>query len=148
MQPIKTILLVAISIQVWFFAFEAKGEVRYASFFLTTGSDAVDAGDNVVFNDQVTLSGIKYNNTTGVFTLPAGVYTVTYFFAPYEMPAVNMYVNNQLILNSPLGGNSTVLRLTSVKNTLTLKYISPGSFSAPSANQSWASVAISQINSP
>jgi len=122
---------------------------NYASFFMTTGSGggSVNAGDNVIFNDQVTLSGIKYDNATGVFTLPAGVYTVTYFFAPFSIPAVNMYVNHQLILNSPLGGNSTVLKLTAPSNTLTLQYISTGSFSAPSAGQSWASIAISQINS-
>lgn len=124
----------------------APNKGRYASFFLTTGSDGVNAGENVIFNDQVTLSGIKYDNTTGVFTLPPGTYTVTYFFAPFSMPSVNMYVNNQLILNSPLGGSSTVLKLTAPRNTLTLQYISAGSFSAPGANQSWASIAISQVS--
>jgi hypothetical protein len=152
MQQIKTILLLAITMQVCLLSVEANtGETnngRYASFFLTTGTSGVSAGENVIFNDQVTLSGIKYDNSTGVFTLPAGIYSVTYFFGAFSIPPVNMYVNHQLILNSPLGGNSTVLRLTAPTNTLTLQYISAGSFSAPSTNQSWASIAISQINPP
>jgi len=121
----------------------AKSE-KYASFFLTTGSGGVDvnAGENVMFNNQVALSGIKYNNATGLFTLPAGTYTVTYFFAPFTIPSVNMYANGKLILNSPLGGSSTVLALTEPSNTLSLQYISTNSFSAPGANQSWASISI------
>lgn len=119
---------------------------NYASLYLTTGSAGVNAGDNVLFNSQVTLSGIEYDNATGLFTLSPGTYAVTYFFAPFSTPAVNMYANGQLILNSPLGGNSTVLTFTEPTNTLSLQYIAPGSFSAPGANQSWVSIAIFQID--
>ena len=121
---------------------------NFASFFLTTSSGEVDVtpGENVVFNNQLALSGIGYDTTTGVFTLSPGTYAVTYFFAPFSIPAVNMYVNGQLILNSPLGGNSTVLTLTESTNTLTLQYISTNSFASPGANQSWASIAIFQID--
>lgn len=181
MQQLKKILMLVITMQVSFFALEAKlaqqdrssssshcdhygpvgptgptgpaGDPRdgfgnYASFFMTTGSGNVDviAGENVIFNDQVTLSGIEYDSSSGVFTLSPGTYAVTYFFAPFSIPSVNMYVNNQLILNSPLGGSSTVLTLTEATNTLTLQYISTGSFAAPSAGQSWASIAIFQID--
>lgn len=121
---------------------------NYASFFLTTSSGDVDVnpGENVIFNDQVTLSGIQYDSATGVFTLSPGTYAVTYFFAPFSIPSVNMYVNGQLILNSPLGGSSTVLTLTEPTNTLVLQYISLNSFSVPGANESWASIAILQID--
>ncbi len=121
---------------------------NYASFFLTTGSGSVDVtpGENVLFNNQVALLGIQYDSTTGVFTLRPGTYAVTYFFDPRNIPSVNMYVNGQLILNSPLGGSSTVLTLTEPTNTLVLQYIFEQSFSAPEANQSWASIAIFQID--
>jgi len=118
---------------------------NYASFFLTTGAD-VTIGDNVIFNSQVALLGIEYDNTTGVFTLSPGTYSVTYLFEPFETPPINMYVNDQLILNSPLGGNSTVLTLTEPTNTLTLQYIATGTFTAPDANQSRVSIAIFQID--
>ncbi len=121
---------------------------RYASFFLTTDSGDVDVtpGENLIFNNQVALSGIEYDGSTGVFTLKPGTYSIIYLFAPFSIPSVNMYVNGQLILNSPLGGSSTVLTLTEPINTLTLQYISLNSFSAPGVNQSWASIAIFQIN--
>ncbi|MBS0654499.1 MAG: hypothetical protein JSR46_01870 [Verrucomicrobia bacterium] len=127
--------------------YRIHAERGVASFFLTTDSGDVDVnpGDNVLFNNQVALSGIEYNADTGVFTLCPGTYEVTYFFAPFSMPAVNMYVNGQLVLNSPLGGSSTVITVTEPMNTLTLQYITTGSFDAPGANQSWASVAISQV---
>lgn len=125
---------------------QAFGE--YASFFLTTSSGDVDliAGENLIFNSQVTLSGIGYDSTTGVFTLGPGTYSVIYFFAPFSIPSLNMYVNGQLVLNSPLGGSSTVLTLTEPSNTLVLQAISTDSFSAPGANQSWASIAIFRID--
>lgn len=119
----------------------------YASFFLTTNSNNLDviAGENLIFNDQVTLSGIGYDETTGVFTLNPGTYAVTYFFAPFSIPSVNMYVNDQLILNSPLGGSSTIFTVEESVNTLTLQYITINSFSTPGVNNSWASIAIFQL---
>lgn len=121
---------------------------RYASFFMTTSSGSVDLtpGENLIFNSQVALSGIGYDSTTGVFSLLPGTYSVIYFFAPFSIPALNMYVNGQLILNSPLGGSSTVLTLTEPINTLVLQSITTNSFAAPGANQSWASIAIFQID--
>lgn len=120
----------------------------YASFFLTSGSSGTGlaAGENLIFNNQVTLSGIDYDTSTGVFTLGPGTYSVIYLFFALEMPPINMYVNGQLVLNSPLGGGSTVLTLTDPINTLTLQAIAAGTFSAPSAGQSVASIAIFQID--
>lgn len=176
MQQLKKILIFALMMQLSFLTLEAGEEQldkscchrrgpagarggtggagepntgfgNFASFYLTTGSPAINPGDNVLFNSQVTLSGIDYNNATGVFTLAPGTYAVTYFFAPFNIPPVNMYVDGQLVLNSPLGGSSTVLTLKKPTNTLTLKYIAPSNgFSSPGAGQSWASIAICPID--
>lgn len=122
---------------------------NYASFFFDSSSGDVDVmpGQNVLFNRQAALLGIQYNSSTGVFTLGPGTYSVTYFYnAMGSFIPLNMFVNGQLVLNSPLGGSSTVLTLTEPINTLALQYIYAQSFSVPGANQSWASIAIFQID--
>jgi hypothetical protein len=118
---------------------------EYASLFLTKGA-TVTAGDNLIFDTPVLLSGIGYDTSTGVFTLPSGTFSVIYFYTPFTTPPCNLWVNGEeQILNSGIGGGATLLTLIEPINTLEVIAITTGTFSNASANQSLASIAISRI---
>ena len=114
---------------------------------MTQGSGGGDLlpGQNFLFNNQVALSGIEYNSSTGVFTFGPGTYSVTYFYPPFTVE-LNLYVNNQLIFNSPIGGSSTIFTVTEPTNTLVLQVMAARSFTAPPAGSSIASISLVRID--
>lgn len=119
---------------------------QYASFFMTQGSDGdLLSGQNFLFNNQVALSGIDYDSSTGVFTFGPGTYSVAYFYAPFTVE-LNLYVNGELIFNSPLGGSSTIFTVTEPINTLALQVMATKTFTAPPAGSSIASIALFRID--
>lgn len=120
---------------------------QYASFFMTQSSGDVDLlpGQNFLFNNQVALSGIDYDTSTGVFTFGPGTYSVTYFYPAFTIE-LNLYVNGELIFNSPISGSSTIFTVTEPSNTLVLQVMSTRSFTAPPAGASIASIALFRID--
>lgn len=90
---------------------------QYACLY-SSEAQTLATGQNVLFPNEISLSGIQYNSTTGVFTLPAGIYNVTYFSTPTN---VNLVSNGTIVPNSPLGGCVTVLILTQDSNTIALQ---------------------------
>lgn len=118
---------------------------EYALFYLTLGATA-EAGSNIVFDTQAALVGIDYDSDTGVFTLNPGTYSISYFYQPFMTPACNLYVNGELVLNSGIGGTSTVLTLTESSNTLVVQATTSASFTNAGANQSRASICIFQVD--
>lgn len=119
---------------------------QYASFFMTQSSGGnLLPGQNFLFNNQVALSGIDYDSSTGVFTFGPGTYSVTYFYPPFTIE-LNLYVNGELIFNSPIGGSSTIFTVTEPVNTLVLQVMASRSFAAPPAGASIASIALFRID--
>jgi hypothetical protein len=108
-------------------------------------TQTLTTGQNVLFGNQISLAGIQYNSTTGVFTLPAGIYSVTYFSNPSNL---NLVANGTIVLNSPLGGCATILNLSSSTNTLSLQAQSTLTLEQPTGSipQCAAMITIYKIN--
>lgn len=115
---------------------------QYACLY-SNEAQTLTIGQNVLFANEISLSGIQYDSTTGVFTLPAGIYSVTYFSTLIN---VNLVSNGSVVPNSPLGGCVTVLILSQDSNTIALQAqssISLGSLASPLCN---AMITIYQID--
>lgn len=115
---------------------------QYACLY-SNETQTLATGQNVLFANEISLSGIQYNSTTGVFTLPAGIYSVTYFSTPTN---VNLVSNGSIVPNSPLGGCVTVLILTQASNTLALQAQSGITLSAVTSPLCNAMITIYQID--
>lgn len=115
---------------------------QYACLYNTVGQ-TLTTGENVLFQNEISLEGITYDNTTGVFTLLPGTYSVTYF----SNPSVNfvLVANGAFVPNSPLAGSATILTLSNTTNTLSLQAQANGSLPAASSNQCSAMITIYQI---
>lgn len=118
---------------------------QYASLYTNT-TQSFTSGDNVLFESQVSLAGISYNNATGVFTLSPGVYAVTYFVGGGTTD-FNVVANGSVVRNSPLGaGFVGVIPLSNATNTLSLTAQTTTSFSSQSAPNCAALITIYQID--
>lgn len=115
---------------------------QYACLY-SNEAQTLTIGHNVLFANEISLSGIQYDNTTGVFTLPPGTYSVTYFSTPTN---VNLVSNGSIVPNSPLGGCITILVLTQNSNTLALQAQGPVSLSALAPPLCNAMITIYQID--
>lgn len=115
---------------------------QYACLY-SNEAQTLTIGQNVLFANEISLSGIQYDSTTGVLTLPAGIYSVTYFSTPTNL---NLVSNGSIVPNSPLGGCVTVLILTQDSNTIALQAqssINLGALASPLCN---AMITIYQID--
>lgn len=124
---------------------------RFASYWLTNQPSLV-GGQNILFNLQQTLSGIVYDPTTGIFTLPPGVYFINFFATPNQsfVADVNLNVNGTIIPNPNLEGASIVVDLTAASNTVSVQATgtwSPQTGDIGSFFFAYASIAIYQIGS-
>lgn len=108
---------------------------QYACLYSSVAQTLAD-GQNVLFGNQVSLAGITYNSTTGVFTLQPGTYSVTYFSTPIgsisSASELNIVANGSIIPNSPLGGSATIVTLSNAVNTLALQAQAAITLSLPS----------------
>lgn len=97
---------------------------QYACLYSNV-AQPLTTGQNVLFGNQISLSGIVYNSTDGVFTLPPGTYSVTYFSTPLgslsSASELNLVANGAIVPNSPFGGCATILTLSNDTNTLALQ---------------------------
>lgn len=115
---------------------------QYACLY-SNETQILPIGQNVLFANEISLSGIQYDNTTGIFTLPAGIYSVSYFSTPTN---VNLVSNGSIVPNSPLGGCVTVLILTQNSNTLALQAQSSITLDAAASPLCNAMITIYQID--
>lgn len=137
---------------------EGEGFQRFASYWLTNQPSLV-GGQNVLFNLQQTLKGIQYDSTTGVFTLPAGVYVINFFATPTNGPigttaisrnTLNLNVNGTIIPNPSLEGATIVVELSADSNVVSVQATgnwSPQTDNIASYFFAYASIAIYQIGS-
>lgn len=124
---------------------------RFASYWLTNQPSLV-GGQNVLFNLQQTLEGIQYDETTGLFTLPPGVYVINFFATPNQsfVANLNLVVNGTVIPNPNLEGATIVIDLTEANNTVAVQATgnwSPQTGDIGSFFFAYASIAIYQIGS-
>ncbi len=101
---------------------------QYACLYSSI-DQTLTTGQNVLFGNQISLSGITYNAATGVFTLQPGTYSVTYFSTPVDN--INLVANGAIVPNSPLGGSATILTLSNPINTLALQAQASTSLTLP-----------------
>jgi hypothetical protein len=95
-------------------------------------------GQNVLFPNEISLTGVTYDNTAGTLTLPPGTYSVSYFSDPTGN--LNLVANGVVIPNAPLGGSATILTLSNSTNTLALQ--SQGNVNLPAAGTNQCSAMI------
>lgn len=98
---------------------QGGGFERFASYWLVNQPSLL-ANQNVVFNLQQTLQGIQYDPTSGIFTLPAGVYVINYFASPGVESSANfsLIVNGLSIPSPGVEGGSVVVDLSSTSNNM------------------------------
>ncbi len=116
---------------------------QYACLY-TSVAQYLEQGDNVLFENQISLAGISYNSTTGIFTLQPGTYSITYFGAPGG--ELNLVANGSIVSNSPLGGSAAIVTFSNETNTLALQAQSTVDLSEPGTDQCNAMITIYQIN--
>jgi hypothetical protein len=95
---------------------------RFASYWLTNQPSLVD-GQNVQFNLQQTRQGIEYDPSTGIFTLPAGVYAINFFGTPnlaFEN-TLNLNVNGTIIPTPSLEGSTIVVQFSDPENLVSVQ---------------------------
>ena len=128
---------------------QGGGFEQYASYWLTNQPSLVE-GQNVLFNLQQTLSGIDYDPSTGIFTVPAGVYAVTFFGTPnlsFEN-TLNLNVNGTILPTPSLEGGNYVVQFSSESNQISVQATgdwSPQTGDIGSYFFAYASIAIYQI---
>jgi hypothetical protein len=115
----------------------------YACLYSNT-SQTLSAGQNVLFQNELSLAGVTYDGTTGVLTLPAGNYSVSYF--SYPSGSLNLVANGNLIPNSPLSGSVTILTLSNATNSLALQAPDGANLSESGTNQCNAMITVYRIN--
>lgn len=121
----------------------------FASYYFTNDV-GYTTGENIIFNLQGTLSGIEYDQTTGVFTLSPGVYVIN---AISNGPAdVNLVVNGTMLPNPNQPTASYVVNLTLSSNTVSYQAASSWSptYNAGAIDDYFgagATIAITQIGS-
>ncbi len=130
---------------------QGGGFQKFASYWLTNQPSLV-GGQNVLFNLQQTLQGIQYDLTTGIFTLPAGVYVINFFATPNTefTNSLNLNVNGTVIPSPGLEGASVVVDLSAASNLVSVQATgdwSPQTGDIGSFFFAYASIAIYQIGS-
>jgi len=116
---------------------------QYACLYRSS-TQTLASGDKVLFENQISLEGITYDNTTGILTLQPGTYSVSYFTSP--VGNLNLVANGGTVPNSPLVGSATILTLSNGTNTLWLQAFANTTLPAGTANQCNAMITIYQIN--
>lgn len=127
------------------------GFERYASYWLTNQPSLV-SGQNILFNLQQRLKGIDYDSTTGIFTLPPGVYAINFFGTPNNTfdNTLNLNVNGTIIPTPGLEGSMIVIELSETSNQVTVQATGnwdPQTGGIGSYFFAYASIAIYQIGS-
>lgn len=112
---------------------------QYACLYSSV-NQIITQGNNVLFANQISLAGISYDSTTGVFTLQPGTYYVTYFSIP--VGGLNLVANGSIVPNSPLGGCVTILKLSNESNTLALQALANINLPTPDLEQCNAMITI------
>lgn len=128
---------------------QGGGFQQFASYWLTNQPDLA-VGQNVLFNLQQTLSGIEYDATTGIFTVPAGVYAITFFATPNSSfeNTLNLNVNGTILPTPNLEGTSCVVQFSDESNLISVQATgdwSPQTGDIGSYFFAYASIAIYQI---
>ncbi len=116
---------------------------EFACLFNNEGQ-VLTTGQNVLFQNTISLAGITYDGTTGVLTLQPGTYSVTYFSNPSGN--LNLVVNGAVVPNAPLSGTATILTLSNASNTLVLQAQANVNLPAASENQCSAMITVYRIN--
>ena len=116
---------------------------QYACLYNNIGQ-TLTSGENVLFQNQISLAGITYDGTTGVFTLQPGTYSITYFSGPTGN--LNLVANGGIVPNAPLGGTATIVTLANETNTLVLQAQANVALPAATPSQCSAMITIYQID--
>lgn len=116
---------------------------QFACLYNNVGQ-VLTTGQNVLFQNTISLEGIDYDNTTGILTLQPGTYSVTYFSNPTGN--LNLVVNGAVVPNAPLSGAATILTLSNGTNTLVLQAQANTTLPAAGVNQCSAMITVYQIN--
>lgn len=128
---------------------EGGGFQQFASYWLTNQPSLV-AGQNVLFNLQQTLTGIGYDSTTGIFTVPPGVYAINFFATPNSafQNTLNLNVNGTIIPTPSLEGAMVVMQFSNASNQISVQATddwSPQTGDIGNYFFAYASIAIYQI---
>ena len=116
---------------------------QFACLYNNEGQ-VLTTGQNVLFQNTISLEGISYDGTTGILTLQPGTYSVTYF----SNPTGHLYlvVNGAIVPNAPLGGTAAILTLANGTNTVALQAQANVNLPAAGENQCSAMITVYQIN--
>lgn len=104
------------------FELKRHRERRYASYWLTN-QPSLTQGENVLFNLQQTITNIGYDSSTGIFTLPPGVYAINFFGTPNTSfeNTLNLNVNGTIIPTPGLAGSMIVIQLSQDSNEVSVQ---------------------------
>jgi len=130
---------------------QGGGFQQFASYWLTN-QPSLTAGETILFNLQQTLIGIEYDATTGIFTVPAGVYAINFFALPNTSfdNTLNLNVNGTIIPTPGLEGSMIVVQFSEASNQVSVQATdvwAPNLGGIGSYFYAYASIAIYQIGS-